>query len=441
MKLNLLAMGLLQALATMAALAPSSNAHAQSTTTAQTATANASAATDLDKVVVTGQIVYRDRTDDIAPTLTYDTTYFQQFEPRTVGDMLKRVPSVAFTSDMLEFDGARLRGLDPGYTQILINGKKVPGGGQDRSFFVDRIPAEVVDRIEIVRSPSANRSGDAMAGAINIVLRDAYEFDGGYVRLGASHFDDGEIKPTAAFVAGGEVGGGRLLGGISHQGRYNPKQKLSLRYDEPGADLNDREDQSDTRDGNDDSANLSYTRDFGTGRFALTGLYVRTDRTETEHSVEYNDRTSTSRDNLLSVNDQLEDINQYNYAFKAGLDFDMAGGRTGIDASFARFNDDTTSTEEETGYDDDDTPPSWDGFEGTREITALRDDEVGLTVQHKRDVGSAKLEFGIDYTGKDRDFALATSEVEAETRAIRCRPTPTSASSAAPSKNAASIRT
>ena len=415
MKQHLLAVGLLQALATMAAMSPASDAHAQTSTSAETATANASAmATDLDKVVVTGQIVYRDRTDAVAPTLTYDTTYFQQFEPRSVGDMLKRVPSVTFVSDVLEFDGARLRGLDPGYTQVLINGKKVPGGGEDRSFFVDRIPAEVVDRIEIVRSPSANRSGDAMAGAINIVLRDAYEFDGGYVRLGASRFDDGEIKPTAALVMGGQVGGGRLLGGISHQGRYNPKQKLSLRHDEPGAELNDREDQADTRDGTDDSANLSYTRDFDGGRFALSGLYVRTQRDEIEHSEEFNDRTSTSRDNLLSVNDQVEDIDQYNYALKAGLDFDMAGGRTGLDASFARFNDDTTSTEEEAGYDDDDAPPSWDGFEGERTITALRDDELGLSLSHKRDAGSAKLEFGVDYIGKDRDFALATSEVEAD---------------------------
>ncbi|MEG3193937.1 TonB-dependent receptor plug domain-containing protein, partial [Lysobacter sp. D1-1-M9] len=131
-------------------------------------------------------------------------------------------------SDVLEYDGARLRGMDPGYTQILVNGKKVPGGGADRSFFVDRIPAEVVERVEIVRSPSANRSGDAVAGAINIILRDAYEFDGGYVRLGASRFDDGEVTPTVAAVASGAMGNARVLGGISHQGRYNPKQKTSL---------------------------------------------------------------------------------------------------------------------------------------------------------------------------------------------------------------------
>src|SRR5690606_34987293 len=123
-------------------------------------------ARELDTVVVQAEIIYRNRTEDVAPVLSYDLEYFQRFEPLTVGDLLKRVPSVAFVSDVLEYDGARLRGLDPGYTQILINGKKVPGAGDDRSFFVDRIPAELVERIEIVRSTSANRSGDAMAGAV-----------------------------------------------------------------------------------------------------------------------------------------------------------------------------------------------------------------------------------------------------------------------------------
>lgn len=371
-------------------------------------------AVDLDRVVVTGDIIYRDRSKAIAPTLSYDLEYFQRFEPRTVGDMLKRVPSVAFVSDVLEYDGARLRGLDPGYTQILINGKKVPGGGADRSFFVDRIPAEVVERVEIVRSASANRSGDAVAGAINIVLRDAYEFDGGYVRLGASRFDDGEVTPTAAVVASGDLAGGRVLGGISHQGRYNPKRKLSLRYDGPGGTLDNREDQDDTRDGDDTSLNLSYARDTGTARLGLSGLYVRTDRTETEHSLEYNDRTSTSRDNLLSENDQVERIRQDNVALKGDFAFDMAGGRTELDASYAGFDEDTVSTEEEVGYDDDETPPAFDGFEGERVLTRLRDGEVGFTLAHVRDVGAAELDVGVDVVGKERDLDRSVSEVETD---------------------------
>ena len=414
MKKHLLALGLMQAIAaTAAGFAIATPVRAQDAVASVGTPVDADPAV-LDKVVVTGEITYRDRTDATAPVLSYDLEYFQRFEPRTVGDMLKRVPSVVFVSDVLEYDGARLRGMDPGYTQILINGKKVPGGGEDRSFFVDRIPAEVVERVEIVRSASANRSGDAVAGAINIVLRDAYQFDGGYIRLGASRFDDGEVTPTAAVVASGEFAGGRVLGGISHQGRYNPKQKVSLRFDEPGGDFDNREDQSDTRDGDDTSANLSWAREFDGGKVALSGLYVRTDRTETEHSLEYNDRTSTSRDHLLSINDQVEDIRQDNFAFKGEVEFDMAGGRTAIDASLARFKDDTTATEQETGFDDDDTPPSWDGFEGTRTLTDLRDDETGFTLAHKRDAGGAELAFGVDYVDKDRELELGVSEVEAD---------------------------
>ena len=107
-----------------------------------------------ETVVVQGGITYRNRTEATEPTLEYGQDYFQRFEPLTAGDALKRVPSVTFLSDVIESDGARLRGLDPGYTQILINGEKVPGSNSDRSFFLDRIPAELIDRVEIVRSSS-----------------------------------------------------------------------------------------------------------------------------------------------------------------------------------------------------------------------------------------------------------------------------------------------
>ncbi|MEZ5443820.1 MAG: TonB-dependent receptor [Lysobacterales bacterium] len=366
----------------------------------------------LDAIVVQGEIAYRDRSDSTAPVLVYDLEYFQRFEPLTVGDMLKRVPGVGFVSDILEFDAVQLRGLDPGYTQILINGKRVPGGGLDRSFFVDRIPAELVDRIEIVRSPSANRSGDAVAGALNIVLRDAYEFDGAYVRAGALNFRDGETKGTFGAVAGGEFGGGRLLGGVNVQGRYNPKQKLSLRFDEPGGELDNREDQSDIRDGTDYSANLSYTTDIGEDRFSFSALAVRTEREETERSLEYNDRNSTSRDHLLSENDQFEDIDTRNYAVEASYAFDALGGRNEIDAGWASFTDDIVNTEVETGYDDDDTPPSFDELEGERELEDLEDREWSLGFAHVRGVGDGvEMELGLDYNDKQRDFVLEVSEV------------------------------
>ena len=112
--------------------------------------------TQVEEVIVTGQIAFRNRTEDENPILSYDLDYFQRFEPVSVGEMLKRVPGVTFTSDVLEFDGVSMRGLPPGYTNVLINGRRAPGGEDDGSFFVDRIPAELVERIEIIRSPRAD---------------------------------------------------------------------------------------------------------------------------------------------------------------------------------------------------------------------------------------------------------------------------------------------
>ena len=66
----------------------------------------------MEEIFVRG-VAYRSRIEGVAPVLTYDLD-FQRFEPLTVGDMLKRTPSVAFLSDVLEYDGARLHGLDRG---------------------------------------------------------------------------------------------------------------------------------------------------------------------------------------------------------------------------------------------------------------------------------------------------------------------------------------
>ena len=236
-----------------------------------------------------------------------------------------------------------------------------------------------------------------------------------YVRAGALHFDDGECKGTYGGVASGEVGGGRLLGGFNVQGRYNPKQKRSVRFEEPGGDFVNREDQTDVRDGTDYSANASYTRDIGNGRLSLSGLYVMTDRTQTEHSIEYNTPTGNSRDNLLSVNEQVVEIDQDTLTFAADYKFDMLGGRTDLDFGYSDFKDETVDTEEQTEYDDEETPPAFDASEGTRILTDTDDSELTFSFSHERDLSaSSKIEFGVDYTAKDREVDLRTSEVEGE---------------------------
>src|SRR4051794_28313470 len=113
MKKKILATSLSQALVCLVFGSLSATALAQAEAQAPD---GASDARQLDTIVVQGEIAYRNRSDDTAPVLLYDLEYFQRFEPSTVGDMLKRVPGVGFVgSDIMEYDGAQLRGLGGGY--------------------------------------------------------------------------------------------------------------------------------------------------------------------------------------------------------------------------------------------------------------------------------------------------------------------------------------
>ncbi len=377
---------------------------------------------DAEEIVVIGTIPIRNRSDSVEPILEYDAEYFQRFEPLTAGDALRRVPSVTFLSDVIESDGPRFRGLAPSYAQLLINGERVPGGENDRSFFLDRIPAELIERVEIIRSSSARRTGDSVAGALNIVLRDGYDIEGGYVRAGGLYFDDGEVKPSVGAVYGTEAGPGRLLLGANLQGRYNPKVKNSLRYgDGPENNPNfateefdNREDQTDVRDGTDYSFNTRYTVDLeNDGRFEIGGFLTYTDREERERSFEYDDPTAisgpvTDGGNLLTDNQQLQEIEQTSYVVDLSYEQLLFGGMGTVRAGFANFTEDRVNNEDEIDFEDGEI-----GQE--RELTDITDDEFTLELSQLWEV-SATLDFetGIYWQGKERDTEILAGDQDVD---------------------------
>ena len=77
----------------------------------------------------------------------------------TAEDVLNKVPMVTVDSD----GEISLRG-NPN-VKILINGRPNRSGGD-----VDNIPASIIEKVEIITSPSAKYDPEGMAGIINIVL-------------------------------------------------------------------------------------------------------------------------------------------------------------------------------------------------------------------------------------------------------------------------------
>jgi outer membrane receptor protein involved in Fe transport len=265
----------------------------------------------LEDIVVIGKQIYRNRTDTIAPELTFGQEFFQKFEPTSVGDSLKRVPGVAFTSDIGEYDAPALRGLGAGFTQVLVNGRPIPGGGNDRSVFVDRIPAEIIDRIEIIRSPTADLDSQGIGGTINIILKDGTSLPPGVIaRAGLLYFPDGKdtFKTSGAVSWSGRNAAETVAWSltIDAQQRYNPKLTRQEVFDDdsPGFDTSstgldlfrpfdrngsvamERREELDTRRSFDLSLNGDITFEIGPqSKLRFDGFFIRTRRTDTEQQI------------------------------------------------------------------------------------------------------------------------------------------------------------
>src|SRR5688500_13176279 len=141
--------------------------------------------------------------------------------------MMKRVPGVVLSDDIGEYAPPSLRGIGTDYTQVLINGRRVTGGTNDNTVVVDRIPAELVERIEIIRSPSSDIDSQGIGGTLNIILKEGAELSGGIYRAGA-YYIDGETVPSG-FLSFGNSGDRTEWGtSFNYQERFNRKLETDL---------------------------------------------------------------------------------------------------------------------------------------------------------------------------------------------------------------------
>lgn len=113
----------------------------------------------------------------------YGREELDKFGDNNALDVMRRLPGVNVGSG-----GPRMRGLGAGFTQILINGDPMPPG-----FALDQLSPSQIERIEVLRAPTAEHSTQAIAGTINIVLKEPPRRSQRELRLGLS---DGNPRPA-----------------------------------------------------------------------------------------------------------------------------------------------------------------------------------------------------------------------------------------------------
>ena len=95
----------------------------------------------------------------------------------TVANAIKRMSGVTIERNSSgEGQYAILRGMDKRYNYTLVNGVKIPSPDNKNRFVpLDIFPSEMLDRLEVTKSLTADMEGDGIGGAVNLVMKDAPE--------------------------------------------------------------------------------------------------------------------------------------------------------------------------------------------------------------------------------------------------------------------------
>jgi iron complex outermembrane recepter protein len=208
------------------AMALGIRAHAQAPAPAPAGTEQGG---QLQQITVTGYLIPRVG-EGPQPVVSYDQDFIQKQANQTVSDVIRSLPYSNATLTPTVNAGinsspasaaVNLRGLGVNRTLTLVDGHRfpdfpIPLGGAFSFVDLNSIPLAAVDRIEILKDgASAIYGDDAVAGVVNIIIKNEYNGADIYNYYGISQRDDYEVFHS------------QVTGGVSHK-LWSDDSKLSI---------------------------------------------------------------------------------------------------------------------------------------------------------------------------------------------------------------------
>ncbi len=228
--------------------------------------------TNLDRITVTGSNIPRVTTETASPVQVITRQEIDRTGKATIGEYLQTLTSDGAGSIPKSFgtgfagggSGISLRGLGAASTLVLLNGRRMaPYGLADdgQKVFTDLsvIPMDAVERVEVLKDgASAIYGSDAIAGVVNIILRN--DFTGAIAKAsyGMSGDSDGNAR-RGSLTAG--------IGSLAEDG-FNAFISLDVSKTD-GIRISDRRNRKWI--GNGDLSPYGYDRVAGGQNFPLNG--------------------------------------------------------------------------------------------------------------------------------------------------------------------------
>ena len=268
-------------------------------------------------------------------TVVYPASYFAEFNPVTAQDMLDRIPGVGTAtggggnfgiSRQGGGNGGRGLGSGSGGSQIIINGKRTAGKNNQTSSQMDRITAEQVDYIEIIRGTSGELDVRGSSQVVNVVLFEELSSNSLSFEANMDRYLDHNTAPGGSLAYSGQNGGLNYVLSATAEPRYDHRvsKETSVLGD---FSLNDevREERIREQDSYDLSVNLDYEINLKSSA-RLNALYSQNDnptdvlRYTTDFLVNPS-ATAIEREEIPGDQDNWEIGGDYEYVTDSGSRF------------------------------------------------------------------------------------------------------------------------
>jgi iron complex outermembrane receptor protein len=249
------------------------------------AAAPASAPASSQRIEITGgrSTDVDERRQSTAAKIVIGREEIDKFGDATVGEVLRRLPGVSTPGAPGRGGPPRMRGLGNGFTQLLIDGQRVPPG-----FSIESLTPEQVERIEILRAPTAETGTQAIAGTINIITREGFKRRLNDLRAGIN-LENGKLSPGLTWTHNDSAGD--LTYNISGSAFFPRRENTSTTHTtvsniDSGVLLEDRTATSvsqDKRFGTNLTSRLQWKLGEGGDQLALTPSIFHTEATNQTH--------------------------------------------------------------------------------------------------------------------------------------------------------------
>lgn len=300
-----------------------------------------------------------------------------------VSDALGNIPSVSVDVE----GGISLRGNDN--VRILINGKPSALAGFGSTDVLQQLPADAIEKVEVITSPSARYDAEGTAGILNIVLKKekTLGINGSINLTGGIPFN---ARATTNFNIRTEKFNIFNTLGYFHRespgGGYNDNTYLSEQSEF------DRiyEDRDISR--NDDGFNVNIGMEyFITEKSSITGSFFY--RWSDENNLTENDNQRFSDGSINSrtfrTEDQAEKDNSRQFSFNYTNNIDDDGQKLTADFQYSYDNEDVL-----TGIREDRTVPS-DSLIALENIyEKQKQDDILAQIDYVLPMGDAQFEAG-----------------------------------------------